>query len=109
MSVIHTSVWQTVDNISSCLFNFIYNVSVWTYDDDDVWSLIAKLIWSCEMQVTSECDTLIYDAKYCYAKYDADWYVCSHSCMKNYQPKDLWSTTSISVLYVYLFLEELII
>ena len=71
--------------------------------------MIAKLIWSCEMWVTSECDTLIYYAKHFYEKYDVDWYVCSFSCMKNYQSEDLWSTTSILVFYVYLFLEELIV
>ena len=76
---------------------------------DDVCSMIVKLIWSCEMRVTSECDILIYDVKHCYAKYDADWYVHSRSCMTNCQSEDLWSTTSISLLYVYLFLEELIV
>ena len=42
------------------------------YDENDVWSIIAKLIWSCEMRVTSECDIMIYDAKHCYARYDVD-------------------------------------
>ena len=47
--------------------------------------VIAKLIWSCEMWVTSECDILIYDVKHYYVEYDVYWYMCSHSCMKNSQ------------------------
>ena len=61
------------------------------------------------MWVTSECDIMIYDVKHCYARYDADWYVCIFSCVKNHQLEDLKSTTSILVLYVYVFLEELIV
>ena len=71
--------------------------------------MITKLIWSCEIQVTSECDTFIYDVTHCYVKYDVDWYVWNHFCMKNCQSEYLWSTTNNSVLYVCLFLEELIV
>ena len=71
--------------------------------------MIVKLILSCEMRVTSECNILIYDVKHCYASYDVDWYVYSHSYVKNHQSKDLKSTTNNSVLYLYLFLEELIV
>ena len=78
-------------------------------DDDDMILVIVKLIWSCEMRVTSECDIVIYDAKHCCAIYDAVWYMCSLSCVKNHQSEDLWSTTNKSILYVYLFLEELIV
>ena len=34
--------------------NFICEVKCIGYDDNDVWLVIAKLIWSCDMRVTSE-------------------------------------------------------
>ena len=61
------------------------------------------------MRVTSECDIVIYDVKHFYASYDVVLYVCSFSCVKNHQLEDLWSTINKTILYVYLFLEELIV
>ena len=73
------------------------------YDDDDMILVIAKLIWSCEMRVTSECNT------YVMWRSNVDWYVCSCYCMENHQVEGLHSIANKSVLYVYLFLEELIV
>ena len=50
------------------------------YDDDDVLSVIAKLIWPCEMWLTSECDTLLYDAKI--------W--CRLICERNSTKSEWW-------------------
>ena len=50
------------------------------------------------MRVTSECDIVIYDMKHCYARYDVNLVVHSHSCMKNCQLEDLLSIASISKL-----------
>ena len=62
------------------------------YDDNNEWWVIVKLIWSCEMRVTSECNIVIYDTKNFYASYDVVWYVCSLSCVKNHQLEYFQST-----------------